>query len=128
MKCPECKSKNIVKNNAVANSSICYSCGYASYTSAFAEHGDVYEVKDVPHKLEPLVLDQGGKYRKQMHSKTVDVYDILRVFNVTNPATQHAIKKLLVTGGRGGGKSVLTDLKEAHWQIERAIQLEENYQ
>lgn len=86
------------------------------------------KAKTVPHKLEPLVLDQGGKYRKQMHSKTVDVYDILRVFNVTNPAVQHAIKKLLVTGGRGGGKSILTDLKEAHWQIERAIQLEENYQ
>jgi hypothetical protein len=32
---------------------------------------------------------------------TIDVYDVLQAFNVTNPATAHAIKKLLVAGGRG---------------------------
>jgi hypothetical protein len=52
----------------------------------------------------------------------VDVYDILKVFNVTCPATAHAVKKLLAAGERGH-KDKLTDLKEAIQSIERAIEL-----
>ena len=49
--------------------------------------------------------------------------DVLMAFNVTNPATQHAIKKLLMPGNRGH-KDKLTDLKEAYQSIVRAIELE----
>jgi len=31
----------------------------------------------------------------------VDVYDVLKAFNVTCPAMQHAIKKMLCSGDRG---------------------------
>ena len=31
----------------------------------------------------------------------IDVYDVLHAWNVTNPAIQHAIKKLLQPGARG---------------------------
>jgi hypothetical protein len=32
----------------------------------------------------------------------IDVYHVLQLFNVTDPCIQHAVKKLLVAGGRGG--------------------------
>lgn len=43
----------------------------------------------------------------------VDVYRVLLLFNVTDPCLQHSIKKLLVAGGRGAGKSIDKDIQEA---------------
>jgi len=54
---------------------------------------------------------------------TIDVYDVLTAFNVTNPATQHAIKRLLMPGERGH-KTKAQDLQEALDSIKRAIELE----
>ena len=51
----------------------------------------------------------------------VDVYSVLTAFGVTSPSLQHAIKKLLLPGQRGGGKDYLTDLREARAAIDRAI-------
>jgi hypothetical protein len=56
----------------------------------------------------------------QGYSISVDVYDVLRAFNVTDPAIQHAIKKLLCTGIRGH-KDSRQDLEEAIQSIERAL-------
>ena len=53
----------------------------------------------------------------------VDVYDVLKAFEVINPATQHAIKKLLASGQRGY-KDVQQDLDEAIQSIQRAKELE----
>lgn len=64
-----------------------------------------------------------SKYSRRIGREIVDVYDVLMAFNVTNPATQHAIKKLLMPGNRGR-KDKLTDLKEAYQSIARAIELE----
>ena len=44
------------------------------------------------------------------HLEYVDVYRIIELFSITDPCLQHAIKKLLVAGGRG------------HKDIERDIQ------
>jgi hypothetical protein len=41
----------------------------------------------------------------------VDVYDVLKAFNVTCPALQHLIKKALNTGNRGH-KDLETDLQD----------------
>lgn len=65
-----------------------------------------------------------NKYQRVIHNSYVDVYDILVAFDVRCPAIQHAIKKLLMPGQRGG-KSKLQDLNEAHLSINRAIELEE---
>lgn len=43
----------------------------------------------------------------------VDVYRVLALFAVTDPCLQHAVKKLLVAGGRGGGKDISRDIQEA---------------
>jgi hypothetical protein len=75
-----------------------------------------YFVEIVMGKLE-------SKYSKRIGKEVVDVYDVLMAFNVINPATQHAIKKLLMPGNRGH-KDKLTDLKEAYQSIARAIELE----
>jgi len=64
-----------------------------------------------------------NKYKRTVPSTEIDVYDVLVAFNVTNPATQHAIKKLLAPGQRGS-KDAITDLMEAGQSIERAVQLE----
>ncbi len=64
-----------------------------------------------------------NKYQRECNGAIIDVYDVLVVFNVTNPATAHAIKKLLMPGVRGH-KDKLTDLKEAKESIDRAIELE----
>jgi hypothetical protein len=61
--------------------------------------------------------------RKIKPGVEVDVYDVLAAFHVTNPATAHAIKKLLCAGQRGH-KSLRQDLLEAKVAIERAIDLD----
>lgn len=77
-------------------------------------------------------LSAGSKYKRMLRQTlpgahagafaVVDVYDVLRAWDVTCPALQHAIKKLLQPGQRGS-KSAAQDLREAIGSIERAIQL-----
>lgn len=66
-----------------------------------------------------------SKYTRVCKSVNIDVYDVLQAFAVTNPATQHAIKKLLCAGLRGH-KDKMQDLTEALKSIERAIELEKH--
>lgn len=49
---------------------------------------------------------------------SIDVYRVLELFHVTNPCLQHAIKKLLVAGGRGS-KDIRKDVAEAIDTLER---------
>ena len=65
-----------------------------------------------------------NKYQRQVPSTTIDVYDVLKAWGVTCPATQHAIKKLLQPGERGH-KDKLTDLREALASVQRAIHMED---
>lgn len=71
----------------------------------------------------PTPTVEPNKYQRTVPSTTIDVYDVLTAYSVTNPATQHAIKKLLQPGNRGH-KDTLTDLREALASIRRAIQIE----
>lgn len=62
-------------------------------------------------------------YHKDVaHLQYIDVYRVLALFNVTNPAIAHAVKKLLVPGRRGA-KDVQKDLREAVVSINRALQM-----
>lgn len=64
-----------------------------------------------------------GHYFKDVrHLDGVDVYRVLSLFEVTDPALQHAVKKLLCTGKRGA-KDQETDLKEAIASVERALEM-----
>ena len=72
-----------------------------------------------------FVRNKHGHYFKSVaHLAQVDVYRVLELFGVTNPAIAHAAKKLLVAGGRGAGKSIDKDIQEAidtlvRWQAMR---------
>lgn len=59
-------------------------------------------------------------YHKDVrHLETIDVYRVLTLFNVTDPCIQHAVKKLLVAGGRGAGKDIAKDVQEAIDSLQR---------
>ena len=75
-------------------------------------------------------MNSGNKYHRRLlgidgfHCYT-DVYRVLTAFNVTQPAVQHAIKKLLCAGIRGKGGEV-QDLSEAIDAIEaRLLEIEQ---
>lgn len=64
-----------------------------------------------------------GKYDRPCKGITIDVYDVLQAFEVTNPALQHLIKKALCAGLRGH-KDRQQDLNEILESAKRAIELE----
>jgi hypothetical protein len=62
-------------------------------------------------------------YYKPVPYTHVDVYRVLQLFGVIDPCLQHAVKKILVAGQRGG-KNVADDVREAiatlkRWQAMR---------
>lgn len=73
----------------------------------------------------PAETPKHSHYFKDVsHLKTVDVYRVLDLFGVTDPCLQHAVKKLLVAGGRGH-KDIVKDVAEAkdslaRWEAMRA--------
>jgi hypothetical protein len=54
----------------------------------------------------------------------MDCYTLIQALNITNPAQQHAFKKIAFAGERGH-KDYKKDLSEAAWSCQRAIELEE---
>jgi len=93
------------------------------------------ELQPAPEQPPASAPDRGSKYHRTITqtlpgdthglSVTVDVYDVLRAFGVSCPALQHAIKKLLCAGMRGG-KSAEQDIEEAILSCRRAIELLES--
>lgn len=57
-------------------------------------------------------------YKDVSKLTSIDVYRVLELFGVTNPAIQHAVKKLLVAGGRGV-KDQAKDVEEAIKSLQR---------
>lgn len=64
-------------------------------------------------------------FKDVSHLKSIDVYRVLELWGVTDPALQHAVKKLLCAGQRGA-KSPDRDVQEAIDSCERwkAMQVE----
>ncbi len=81
------------------------------------------ELKELEKSEEVVKKRRANKYQRECKGVLIDVYDVLKAFNVTNPATAHAIKKLLASGQRGY-KDVIQDLEEANASISRAVELE----
>jgi hypothetical protein len=61
-------------------------------------------------------------YERNIKGVTVDVYDVLKGFNISCPAMQHAIKKMLFAGLRGA-KDFNRDADEAILSIKRSKEL-----
>lgn len=62
------------------------------------------------------------KYNRECKGVVIDVYDVLKAFEVSDPALQHLIKKALCVGLRGH-KSREEDLKDILSSAIRAVEL-----
>ena len=65
----------------------------------------------------PYIVDI-SKYNK------LDIYRILKLYEVSDPCLQHAIKKLLCAGKRGGAKNFLQDVNEAILSLQRLLEMQ----
>ena len=66
------------------------------------------------------------KYFKNVeHLKQIDIYRVLRLFVVTDHELGHAVKKILLSGNRTGGKPKIVDITEAINSLTRWLDLEE---
>lgn len=82
--------------------------------------GDTVTVKELSS------ADKYPHYHKDVSNlDTIDVYQVLDLFNVTNPCLQHIVKKALVTGGRTAGKDFSQDLREIRDTAIRAVEMDE---
>jgi hypothetical protein len=75
---------------------------------------------------EQSIADKYPQYYKKVGRLTeIDVYAVHHLFDIQDPSgcIQHASKKLLLSGVRTGGKSVLKDITEARDTLTRWIQL-----
>ncbi len=73
--------------------------------------------------LRRIVINGDVVKTDAVHYGYVDVYAVIEAFDVTCPALAHAIKKLLLPGGRGD-KDTLQDIKESKDAIIRAFDME----
>ena len=82
------------------------------------------------YNIEGIREDKKHKYphyfKNVSHLDWVDVYQINKLFPVKDDSDciLHARKKLLVCGGRGGGKDMLKDVKEAYDTLHRYLEIE----
>lgn len=86
--------------------------------------GDYYAYIVLPYENP---AKPGDKYNREIigldgTKTTVDVYRVITAFGITDPATQHAVKKLFCAGLRGA-KGKLQDLEEAQYSLTQAIEL-----
>lgn len=82
------------------------------------------EAKNNPPRITTADEITASKYTKQIRGVSIDVYDVLKAWGVTNPALQHLIKKALQCGGRGH-KDVQQDLQDIIDSAARAKELEQ---
>lgn len=70
---------------------------------------------------------QKNKYSREIRPGVfVDVYDVLKAFEVTDGAIAHALKKLLAPGKRGH-KDYLHDLNDVLVSVNRAIDMHKEW-
>lgn len=62
-------------------------------------------------------------FRSVSHLDEIDIYRLLDLFNVTDQALGHAIKKLVAPGGRGAGKDFRKDVQEAIDTLQRRLEM-----
>ena len=77
----------------------------------------IYYNNNNPHIDNPYIVDI-SKYNK------LDIYRILKLYEVSDPCLQHSIKKLLCAGKRGGAKNFLQDVNEAILSLQRLLEMQ----
>lgn len=88
---------------------------------------DIPTNKRILSELVPIAEeDKGEKYltlikNKQDQRIFVDIYDVLRAWEITDPAHAHGLKKILQPGSRGA-KTVVQDLEEGINSLQMYLQ------
>lgn len=99
-----------------------HSHGNISGSQQDTEHALVFGIRALPqiqpaqsaYTMPTLPTKKHNHYYKDVSKlEYIDVYRVLGLFSVTDPCLQHAVKKLLVAGGRGAGKDIDKDVQEA---------------
>lgn len=75
--------------------------------------GYFHSVSTVVPVVAPTPTKHSHYFKSVKGLDHIDVYRVLQLFNVTDPCIQHAVKKLLVAGGRGAGKDINRDIQES---------------
>lgn len=83
----------------------------------YADQKVSYDPKSTRSKYNRDLIALGGE------KVEVDVYRVLAAFNVTDPALQHAAKKILCAGLRGH-KDRVTDLEDIIDSVQKALVME----
>lgn len=73
--------------------------------------------------MSTLTKPHSHYYKDVEFLKSIDVYRVLDLFGIANPGLQHAVKKLLVCGGRGAGKDFDKDVQEAIDSLNRCLEM-----
>lgn len=99
--------------------------GYQEYLDVVFGNGDKWVINrdqvgiySVVQSAEKLDVVKHSHYFKACPFDHVDVYRVLALFDVTDPCIQHAVKKLLVAGGRGH-KDIAKDIQDSIDTLER---------
>lgn len=85
-------------------------------TETFTIDQSTGDVIKVPQEVK---TNHSHYFKSVKHLNEIDVYRVLDLFEVTDPCIQHAVKKLLVAGGRGAGKGFDKDIQEAIDSLKR---------
>ena len=93
------------------------------WQAARDELQDPFTTPDEDDVWKQMAEKELSKYHVLINGKLTDVYDILVAYRITNPADQHALKKMLKPGQRGS-KDGIQDRREAIVSLQRAIELE----
>ena len=76
----------------------------------------IYRNNNNPYIDNPYIVDI-SKYNK------LDIYRILKLYEVSDPCLQHSIKKLLCAGNRGV-KNQTQDINEAIQSLKRVLEMQ----
>ena len=76
----------------------------------------IYRNNNNPYIDNPYIVDI-SKYNK------LDIYRILKLYEVSDPCLQHSIKKLLCAGNRGV-KNQTQDINEAIQSLKRFLEMQ----
>jgi hypothetical protein len=83
----------------------------------------VPRTSELPVQMAPDTRKHAHYFRSVAHLNEIDIYRVFELFGVTDPCQQHAIKKLIVPGMRGGGKSTRKDIEEAIDTLQRKLEM-----
>jgi hypothetical protein len=80
----------------------------------------------VPDPEEENAIERNKYMRQVKPGVWVDVYDVLRAWNVVDPCLQHLLKKALASGQRGH-KDLKEDLEDILASAKRAVEMHEEW-